>query len=828
MAEERNPFPQPNAIRQYTQAELVRRKVNSGDSKLAVPNPLSMPFVRFTSTKVDAGPPKAYRFFHMGLHGLPLTETSEGIGEFGNIFEMSYGQEDVVGYAFGTDGRRTPITSTDIRLPFDRSRPIFIIKDQTPAEGRHPVPGVTDVSVRHMGVNEPIQTTVSWVCYNKAQLEFLRQHFLMAGGYVVLEFGNLWSNRDEPTPVFDFSNHDEALDKLTKFVINGRKFMSDELFERANGNYNMVIGRVVDQSITFESDGTIHCTTIFYSTGEAVFGIHNTRLLSGLSTEKGREKFSLTINEFFSDNGVLDRILSRSEFVVEVKARSEREIRSIQGGEELTDAQKEAFRSRYSSSFIPWSVFIREILGILFSQVSAAEVSADAKLFKEINLQEPEVGNHPQLASTDPDTLIIVKSFMLQGSQAPSTSPSNRRSHSRRVDPTALFTNHPPENELTFVSADNTEEKGLLTNGIWVNVGAIKESFSQANTFYQGFMALLTRMNNAVENYWDLDLAFDEEEQEYKIYDKKCVFGTKSIPEPYVFNRATAGELVELGFEANFSKESKTAILLSNPAKTRGEAIGKTTDGFNQPSIWTEVMNLPELKDELGENVQKTREAAFQSSRPDETEEGFTLDLTVLNRSVAGFLENIADAEAQAEAESERISRIARFGNGLEAYIAGSTKLILDLSNSGQRSPEKINNFVAPIPTEINLSLTTQGINGFAFYDTFLVDKLPRIYEDHGVFLINEIQHGVTLSGWLTTIGGLYYFVNVSGERKPSDQPVASNQEIPRPGVAVEGTTPTISKQEEDILRNNPRVTRARRIVSGRGRPDPIRPSRRR
>ena len=102
-------------------------------------------------------------------------------------------------------------------------------------------------------------------------------------------------------------------------------------------------------------------------------------------------------------------------------------------------------------------------------------------------------------------------------------------------------------------------------------------------------------MNNAVENYWHLDLAFDEETQQYKIYDKKCIFSDHSIPEPYLFNRGTFGELHDLTFDANFSKESKTAILLASRAQTRQEAETEMSiDGFNQPSVWTEVMNLPE------------------------------------------------------------------------------------------------------------------------------------------------------------------------------------------------------------------------------------------
>lgn len=780
MAEARNPFPQPNAIRAYTQRELKRRKAGA----LAVPNPVSMPFVRFTSTKVDAGPPKAYRFFHMGLHGLQLEDTAEGIGSFGNIFEMTYGGQDVVGYAFAEDGRRTPITSTDSKLTkdlFPNAGLATSPRELSPAEGRHPVPGVTNVSVRHLGVNEPIETTVDWICYNTTQLEFLRQHFLMAGGYVIIEFGTYWSNREQP-PLFDFSNHEDALFKLTEFVLEGRKFMSDKLFEPADGNYNMVIGRMIDQTMNFQSDGTIHCSTTFYSTGEAVFGIHNTRLLSALPTERARETFNVTINEFFSDDGLLDTILSDSDlsdFVVELKAKSPAEIARLQGGEEASDAQLQAFKSRYDSTFIPWTIFIRDVMKALFASVGRENVSADANLFTEINLTEPAIGNHPALASTDPETLIIVKPFMLFGSQEDHTS--------NRVDEVGSFVNHLPGSTQTFVSG-TSEEKGLLTNGVWINVGAIKDSFTQTNTFYQGFMALLTRMNNATENYWHLDLAFDEETSEYKIYDKKCVFeDSVSFPKPYIFNQGNIGELLDISFEANFSKESKTAILLASRPKTKAEAIKEmSVDGFNQPSVWTEVMNLPDLKDELGEKVH-SRRAQVLTSR--ELSAGIVP--SVLKRaSMRGGNEDRRKAQAKADekadvSQQQRFTRLARFGDPILAYIANPTQLIAVIAEDGKRNPNKVNNFVSPIPTEINMSLTMQGITGLAFYDTFLVDKLPRIYRDHGVFLINEIAHGITPSGWTTTIGGLYYFVNLTGKGQPSSDPISPTEQFPNWGEEV-------------------------------------------
>ena len=799
MPEARQPFPQPNPIRRYAQAELIRRKINTDSEQLAIPTPTIMPFVRFTSTKVDPGPPKAYNFFHMGLHGFPTkrqsddaqtdtspTESDKPIDGFTDVFEMSYGAEDIVGYAFDPAGKQIPVASTDFVLT----------KDDFPAEGRHPIPGVTNISVKHMGSNEPIETTVNWTCYNTTQLEFLRQHFLMAGGYVVVEFGNYWSNRASP-PVFDFSNHADALSKLTTFVVGGRAQMSDELFEPARGNYNMLIGRVVDSSMNFSSDGSINCSTKFYSTGEAVFGLQSHALLGRLTESEEQQTFHGTIADFFSDTGRFDQMLNDAPTVVQMKARTDTEVRTSAGADEATtEAILTKFRSKHSAIFIPWEWFIRDVMEELFAAVSRDDISADAALFTQINLQEPAVGNHHLLASTDPSTLVIVKSSMIEGNQ--------QETVNRQIDAQASFGIRFQDNEIEFVSGSGEakEEKGLLTNGVWINVEAIKESFTNTNSFYQGWNHLLMRMNNAVENYWDLDLAFDEETQQYKIYDKRCVFGEKSIPEPYVFNRANTGELLELSFDASFSKESRTALMVTSRIRTRQEMqAGETEQGaVNQPNVWSVILNVPDLKDELGDSVHESRTSTIPStgqSREPTANPGANPSRAAVTEDTENTVTSTTNS---AEFDRDRQQRLARFSDAMGAYIVSPTQLMSSVFEDGLDNENQINNFVAPVPTEINMSLKMVGITGLAFFDTFLVDKLPRIYRDHGVFLIDGIQHDVTPGeGWTTTVAGIYYFISQRGRGQVSDSPVGPTQRFTAQGED-DSEQSGITKREKRIL----------------------------
>lgn len=820
MSEPRNPFPQPNRIRRYVRAELLRRKVNTESSQVAIPTPTIMPFVRFTSTKSD--PQFKYRLFHLGLHGYPgkvadpanpgsFNDTKDDIPrEFGSIFELGYGSQDVVGYGINTtNGARIPILSTQSQLT----------KGRNPVEGRHPVPGITNISVEHLGANEPIRTTVNWVCYNSTQLEFLRQHFLMAGGYVVVEFGHIMSNRPDVAIPFQFSDPDKAIRNLTRFVIEGRQFMSDRLLNKSQGNYNMVIGRVVDQSISFEADGTIHCSTIFYSTGEAVFGLHNNRLLGRPKSDESKEKFTTTIGEFFANNGRFDNMLQDPErvpFVIDMRGKTQNEIWTRLFGGSDKPSDDESVREKFKSNdarFIPWDMFIQDVLTELFSVTSAKQVAADALLFTTINKEDqPAVGNHFFLSSTDPEAMVIVKPFMLELSNKELEGKSNDEvaDLKRQVDSQQVFGKARRRGNIFFVSGSETnkDEKGLLTNGIWLNAGAIKEAFHSQNTFYESIKQLLQHMNNATENYWELDLAFDEETKQYKIYDKKCVFKDKDVPTPYVFNRGNQGELLNLSFDADFSKEAKTAILLASRPITQKEIDGGATDegAFNQPSLYTTALNIPILHDDLGLSVHNTRLAAADAL--------LTPGKRAMNRQRVREQE-AADIEAEDKANTQersaRESRLERFAQPLGAYIALPSELIARIFNDGLKNPNQINNFVAPIPTEINLSMTMQGITGMAFYDTFLVDKLPEIYAEHGVFLINDIKHEVNnTDGWTTEIGGLYYFVHPQQTKPVSKEPVGPTEQLTR----LSGNT--LSGEEDRLLQEDAagRKTAAIRSVS--------------
>lgn len=838
MARVRRPYPSPNEFREYVIKELLTRSRNAFavdggfvvEGK-AIPTPTIMPFVRFTSGR-KSDEPSNYIFFHLGLHGMPNEEIEDRFG--GSIFEMSYGGEDVVGYAFDTAlKRRRAVLSTESR----------ITEDLIAARGFHPVPGITNISTKHRGPNMPIDVTVTWKCYNTTQLEFLRQHFLMAGGNVVIEYGHNYSNRP-PVRTFNWNRpQSDILSDLADFAVEGRAFMSDNVFEPAEGNYDMYVLEVIDHSITYESDNTFTCVSKCLSIGEAIFGIDNNRLLGALN-EKNPD-LTKTVATFFRTNGRFDQMLNEDpikDVVIKLKARNETEVRegTTIGGieeetqEEIDSAVLEAF-SATDGRFIPFSILMNDVINELFSVIIQEKAAPAAFLLTQF--EGSAIGNHRLLSSIDPDTMVIVKPFMVGRETQKALEEAIAQG---TVDVTHTFTDLPgvvPGSASPFFisgSGDRAEEKGLLNNGVWIAVDAVRRVFLGSNTFYASLINLLRQMSNATGNYWDLDIAYDEETATYRIYDKKCIFSENDYPEPYVFNRANEGELLDAKFDATFTKEARSAIFLSQVRRTRQEAADADGDplddegALNIPSTFAQVLNRPDLVDVLGRTIAERRKARaegaskavklaivgvvgevlrrlFGSGQPP----GGPPKLTRGDENQGGGSRVTSeDVQRAAFTRREKIARrtdLARFQSRLGPYIALHSEMMEKIILDGRRNPNKINNYIAPIPTAIDMNITLQGITGLAFWDTFLIEKLPRIYREHGVFLINGISHEITADrGWLTNLSGLYYFVRPLGGGTPADEATGHQDKGRQKGEApvtnLDGST--LTRREQRISKN--------------------------
>ena len=269
-------------------------------------------------------------------------------------------------------------------------------------------------------------------------------------------------------------------------------------------------------------------------------------------------------------------------------------------------------------------------------------------------------------------------------------------------------------------------------------------------------------------------IGFDEETRKVYIFDRGTITDSvENVPVPYLFNRGISpnqsiigptGELTELTFNASYTDEVKTSIMISAATKGRSSFAGVTTAADHTvavgPDRHGQILNTSHLTNIL------------QNSVNSEIERNRQARLAVLGKSSATERANAIQIRHQAQGDlaKEREKRrkeqqeeieetFEKFKPVLQAYIAVPSDMKMKITRDGLHNANTVNNYLSPLATEISADLTIMGISGIAFWDCFQIDKIPKVYTEHGLFLVNGISHSIGRNGWFTTLTGLYYFM---------------------------------------------------------------------
>lgn len=611
----RRPFPQFNAFRPFVMEELRRRKT-------VYPNPMSAPFVRLTSAKHD--PDNNYIFFTLGLHGFSSADV--------DIFNVSYGGGvDVVGYAsdltspVGGRSRKRLIHSGEltagllpstIKESMSATDPTLMSKVQRDinrqignqkivyAGGAHPIPGITNVSVKRSGLGTPLIAKIQWSCYNRSQLEFLRNHFMVAGGYCVIEFGQNFHDRGI-TKTIDFQNPTLARTELVNSILKGRGYIIDNYVAPNNGNYDFLVGTIGNYEIELDAKtGVYNCTTTLVSVGEEAWGLNNhmTVVKKNVPASGSNAYAPTSFHDFFNHGGEFDRLVESDlaarqyQYVADYSVKTDK----LFGG----DAFKGYSNNAHDYRFVSWKFVCERMIPKMMSLISDEGIKKNIEYFikfynTEADVENPDnqawVGNHKDLRSTNPDIMLLIKSDM-------------------------------KDVPREFIGAGYFDEfsnaqgfRGKLDRGVWLNAGMIRQCFLETLTFQPAINSILIRMNSATGGYWGLQLFFDSETSQYKIVDTKHMDGrTKTLPSFYKFNVGGKGEMLNVSLDSSFPPELVTQLMLyakfkNETQETQRELI-KQYPAIGTTSTFAISLNWTSLVDVLNIDITKARESTVITS----------------------------------------------------------------------------------------------------------------------------------------------------------------------------------------------------------------------
>jgi soluble lytic murein transglycosylase-like protein len=597
--ETRRPYPQFNAFRPFVIDELVRRKNQ-------FPTATKAPFVRFTSCKQDAQSQKQkYAFFTLGLHGFKNEDL--------NIFDVTYGgKQDIVGYAYelGTGQKKLiaadNLTMAAIPKPVTTelgeavTQTVQKQRDLLKAEssklfalGTHPIPGVTNIHLQRRGLGTPLIATVQWTCYNRAQLEFLRHHFMTAGGYVVLEWGQNFSDKSV-NKILDFTDINSIKTELANCITEGRKRIIDHWIKPNNGNYDLMVGFIGQFTVDFDPETNIYnCSTTVYSVGEQMWGLSS--FLTVVNKEDPNASKSTrkptSFHEFFEYEQTFDQLINQSasnnKYVAPYRA-------SWDKGGTANVATPNGFNANGQDyRFVSWNFLVEVIIPEMLSIFDDENIKNDLKKFLDFKQGNEDVwvGDNPQLKSTNPDVMVIVRS--------------------------TLTTN------TAFAGIGNFDDdpagggyRGKLGRGVWLNAAVIREAFRGTNNFQQAMMTLLLRINDATSNYWKLMMFYDEETTTYRIVDEGHT-DNRNFPILYKFNHGAKGELLNITFDSAFPPELISQMALFAKFKTQSpekqQQLLRDYPSIGTTSTFMFSLNWTNLEDILDTELQRRRDTSTTS-----------------------------------------------------------------------------------------------------------------------------------------------------------------------------------------------------------------------
>lgn len=613
MSAKRKPFPQFNPFRDFVIDELKRRK------RTDVPTPTAAPFVRFTSCMED--PALDYAFFSLGLHGFDNSDGS-------NIFDLTYGtRKEVVGYAYSrskdanTGVHNKKLIFADDISPNVESFRSFIDKgtitqaeaqaavEQRAAEqlakipnAAHPIPGITGVSITRRGLGQPLIATVNWQCYNQGQLEFLRNHFLSTGNYVILEIGNQFSDKQVKNVLPFRQGHSAVWTNLLQTIgavgspnqlltQRGREFVIEAFNKPNDGNYDFIVGAVSNFQINIEPEtGIYKCTTKIVSQGENIWGLTIGKTFVDQATPENHG--ITTIRDYFEEGSYqlfLESSLAAKKpgLVKQIGKAWQSDAAATKPGE-----QGKVDQNPSDFMFVTWDFLTTDLLDDMLSTIKTPALKEEIKHFAQLKtvLEEDYVGYHPLLKSAEPESVLIINKTLAGVSTVKDYSAAS------------FF-----EPKAAVAGA----RAGKINEGIWINTGMIREAFMTSNDLRQAFSLILSRMNRGTGGYWDLRLFWDDERATYRVIDYK--YGTQHRGEKfYKFNVGGAGECLGIEFDSAFPPELVTQMNLVAMFQTMNsqdqEKYLKTYPLIGSTSAHMFMLNWTHLKDGLRDRINQWRD----------------------------------------------------------------------------------------------------------------------------------------------------------------------------------------------------------------------------
>jgi hypothetical protein len=598
--------------------------------------------------------------------------------------------------------------------------------DQSPEFGFRPMPGIVDFKVNSKSTYGALkEIEIGILANSREQLDMLDKLYLRPGFDMLVEFGNsnYLDKNGEPNIQINGVYNEFLKGNSQKQIQQKIK----EVKEKSDYNYEGLVGKVINFSWDFSTDGNYNCTLKLISQGEIIESLtSNQHATKNHPFKKYSDINNGSGTSDIEDTDTISIILNSFKFIeVDTLVEYKKEFAD---GDKMTVGRTTELKGETSAGAkeeegnscqnYHWFIPLRDLLSALNQHFFDKNLNEETSIRFSTDLTESEYLTHKLHISSNPgvcgipykdnpsaETLYGITKLDLYGGNVPTTFKAMYELMESKFDKDELDIKSP----LTIlVNVDHalSIQKAFLEQK--------QKNIKQEQVVYTFVKKLLDDISTALGGINILDLHLDDETNKWVVVDRN-LFG------PCTDNKKLSRiDIVGLkSFITNFSLSSKISNQIASSL-----AIGASASGHRQRK------NETLLK--FNENLINR----YDYSPP----KGSSIIVEEEADELANLVNDIAKAYKtylvdHTYSSSEFTSLSINYANFSSTYGAM------------ERRYSRVNNKPTVFPglLPIDLNITMDGIAGLKVGEAFTISPsvIPKRYSGKVAFVITQISHQI-------------------------------------------------------------------------------------
>ena len=625
--------------------------------------------------------------------------------------------------------------------------------------GLRPMPGITQATIKTETRGSLKTATITIKANNREQFDIIDILYLRLGFTMLLEWG-VTSYFDNNEAYISDNPHSLINEFLTgkDFNYGNYSVKINEERLKSKGNYDAIIGKVVNFNWTFTKEGTYDITIILRSMGDVIESLKINSLLPG-----GPESTTTNSSE---DNKPTptpeDVILSFSE-VHQIGRKFNSLLQQLKNAIRIQGTKTQigdftnsiiAFKQKYEGTgdqyYINLGYFLKYIEKLVIPYVG-----------KTLQTQTPLI----QIDTDIKSNIIYLQARQISSNPEVCIFKSTWNFSNKKIE-------FAPDCD-NFVVSKNKNRYGQIMNAYfnmsWIltTINSLKDENGKVS-LYDLINNLCTGWNNSTGNFNQLEPVIDEEENIIKIIDKVSLpdrdewlkeqtkstetaifdvygyyFGKGKDVDGYSKGQSHAGFIKDISFNTTISNNLATMITIG--ATSKGYVVGQDSTALSRMNAGLVDSFKPNIETHQDTNTANTGSI---NENYKEAIKAFNIFITTLGSvngstpkldktSVTNFT-NLASTLYEYDQAKQTLEKAGFNSQAEVGYVFPST---------ASSSPN-----IGFLP--FDLQLTMDGLSGMKVYQKYTMDTtyLPSNYPTSLEFLIKGITNTIQNNEWTTII----------------------------------------------------------------------------